>query len=157
MSTTHSDETDVPQRFERHQMKRGTEFTDCTVAIPKVGRHPSATNPRVRQPRIKRQRTFEPPVGFFEPMQQYESTAAQCQRQGIVRGEIISLLGEPVGVLSIDVGSRAETVGRTLPSTPGCDRLRQSVGGSQLLRATEFFESRAALFRCDCEGKWQDT
>src|SRR5450755_1133077 len=102
---------------------------------PEIGRHPPATNPRVCQPWIKRQRSFEPTVGFFEAVREHESPAAQSQRQGIVRRQIISLLGELAGALSIKIGGRAETVCRALPPAPGGDRLWQPVSGGQLLRA----------------------
>src|SRR5580704_1427407 len=152
MRTSHSNETEMSQRFEWHQVKCDAEFTDCSVTVPEIGRHPPATNPCVCQPWINCQRSFESTVGFFEAVRQHESAAAQSQREGIVRCEIISLLGQLTGALSIKFWRRAETVGRALPPAPGADRLWQPVSGRQFLRAAQFLKSDAALLRCNRES-----
>src|SRR5664279_178240 len=125
----------MSQWFKWHEMKCDAEFTDCSVTVPEIGRHPSATNPSVCQPWIKCQRSFELKVGFLEAVRQHESPTAQSKRKRIVWREIISLLGEVTGALSIKFWRRAETVGRALPPAPGGDRLWQPVSGGQLLRA----------------------
>jgi len=155
VSTPHSNKTEMLQWFERHQMKCDAEFPHCSIAIPEIGRHPPAANPRVCQPRIERQRLFEPTVGFVEAVSQHEGSAAQRQRQSIVWRQVISLMGESAGPLPIKIGRSAETVGRALAPAPGGDRLRQSIGGGQFLRAAQFVQSDATLFRRDRESKRQ--
>ena len=155
IGAAHSDEADVPQRFEWHQIECYGQFTDGAVSVPKIGRHPAATNPRICQPWIERQGAFQPTVRLLQPMQQYESTAAQRQRQRVVGRELISLFGELVGAVAVGYRGRTETVGRALAETPPGDRLGQSVTRRQLMRPSECLESRVALLRRDGKGKWQ--
>jgi hypothetical protein len=56
----------MSQRLKGHQVKCGTEFPDCSVTVPEIGRHPRATNQCVRERWINCQRPFESTVGFFE-------------------------------------------------------------------------------------------
>jgi hypothetical protein len=147
----HSDEADVPQRFEGHPFE--CQFTDGAVSVSQIGRHPAAANPRICQPWIERQGAFQPAVRLLQPTQQYESTAAQ--RQGVVGREPMGLFGELVGAVAVGDQSRTETVGRALAETPPGDRLGQSVARRQLLRPAERLESCVASHRRDGKDKWQ--
>ena len=108
------------------------------------------------RPSIRALETATAELGLkFDAVSQHEGSAAQRQRQSIVRRQIIRLMGELAGPLPIKTGSSAEAVGRALPPAPRADRLRQSVGGGQFLRVAQFVQSDATLLRCDCESKWQ--
>jgi hypothetical protein len=155
IGAAHYDEADVPQRFEGHQFECYGQFTDGAVSVSQTGRHPAAANPRICQPWIERQGAFQPAVRLLQPTQQYESSAAQRQRQDVVGREPIGLFGELVGAVAVGDRSRTETVGRALAETPPGDRLGQSVARRQLLRPGERLESCVALLRRDGKGKWQ--
>ncbi len=151
----HPDECEVTDRVERHEVKRGPEFTDSTVAVTEVGRHPSAPNPGICQQRVERQRPLEPLVRVVEAMQQYKRAAAESQRQRIIGREPMSLFREPIRPTAIGIGGRAKTVRRALRPTPGGGCLRQSVARGKFLRAKEALDRGIALEALNRESERQ--